>query len=77
MSRYGPVKTLVGYLSPPGHDHDDNCLQYFYTCSNGHETAMSLRRRCPAPNCDWVGKADCFCHPGSKVDEWPALENNT
>jgi len=67
----GTWGTLVGYSSPSGHghDHDDNCLKRSYVCKNGHRKTVSLRRSCPA--CDWVGKADCFCHEGPKVDEWP------
>lgn len=66
--------TCVGYFSPEGHDHDDNCLRRIYTCAEGHQTTVSLRRRCPAPGCDWTGKEICRCHPGPKVDEWPKIE---
>lgn len=64
--------TLVGYLSPVGHNHDDNCLKRSYVCSNGHYQTLSKRRRCQV--CDWVGKEECFCHSGKKVDEWPEAE---
>jgi hypothetical protein len=64
-------QTLVGYFSPPGHDHDDNCLSRTYRCTCGHSIHISLRRRCSNPDCDWVGKDECFCHKGKKVDEWP------
>lgn len=62
-------ETLVGYYSPPGHDHNDNCLVRTYACPNGHRFSYALRRRCPA--CDWVGKSECFCHTGQKLDAWP------
>lgn len=64
-------ETCVGYFSPPGHDHDDNCRTKGAACANGHRWTMSKRRRCPA--CDWVGKDECFCHPGKKVDDWPQV----
>jgi len=67
------VSTLLGYSSPPGHDHDDNCVRKIYWCKNGHDQAVSIRRRCLNPKCDWVGKDECFCHPGKKVDEWPEV----
>lgn len=62
-------QTLVGYLSPPGHYHDDNCMLQIYRCPNGHFRKISKRRRCQ--KCDWVGKESCFCHDGLKLDEWP------
>lgn len=62
-------QTLVGYESPEGHEHDDNCLSRVYVCGNGHERKVSKRRSCPA--CDWKGKTSCSCHPGEKVDTWP------
>lgn len=72
MSSDGTTSTtLVGYQSPLGHDHDDNCLTRCYHCPNGHGKTISLRRRCPNLSCDWVGKEKCFCHPGKKVDRWP------
>lgn len=67
----GTWQTLVGYSSPPGHNHDDNCLHSTYGCVNGHEQEVYLRRSCPNPECDWRGKATCGCHPGEKVEEWP------
>lgn len=60
---------MIGYSSPPGHDHDDNCQTCLYTCKNGHKIKLSKRNTCPA--CDWKGKEECFCHKGKKVDEWP------
>lgn len=59
--------TLVGYASPPGHSHDDNCRKRVYACEAGHETELSVINRCPA--CDWTGKKTCFC--SVKVDRWP------
>lgn len=68
--RASETKTMVGYSSPPGHNHDDNCLLRMYVCDQcGHNHKVSKRRRCPA--CDWVGKDSCFCHKGPKLDEWP------
>jgi hypothetical protein len=69
----GTEMTCVGFFSPPGHDHDDNCLKRVYVCADGHRTVVSKRRRCPAPGCDWKGKETCFCHPNPKVDEWPEV----
>lgn len=66
-------KTLVGYSSPPEHDHDDNCECQIYICPSGHRRKISKRRRCP--KCEWVGKESCFCHDGLKVDEWPKPPN--
>lgn len=63
------VMSCVGYLSPDGHDHDDNCVVRTYVCPNGHSAAVSKRRTCPV--CDWKGKETCFCHQDPKVDEWP------
>lgn len=68
----GEFQTLVGYSSPAGHNHDDNCKTRVYSCENGHRRVVSLRRRCPV--CDWVGKATCGCHnPPEKVDAWPEV----
>lgn len=64
---HGGFSTLVGYYSPPGHDHDDNCRAWYYSCANGHHTLLHIRNTCPV--CDWKGKATCFCHRGEKVDK--------
>ncbi len=69
MSHRGTSMTLVGYYSPPGHDHDDNCRTRIYTCPNGHSMGVSRQNSCPV--CDWKGKSICFCHPGEKVSHWP------
>jgi hypothetical protein len=70
MSPQGGIgETLVAYRSPPGHDHNDNCLSQKYTCQQGHERIISRRRRCPV--CDWTGRDVCFCHDSTKVDNWP------
>lgn len=69
--KWGESRTLVGYSSPPGHNHDDNCRKRTYECPNGHHIIVSKRNRCSTPGCDWVGKPDCFCHPDPKVEEWP------
>ena len=62
-------ETLVGYRSPGGHNHNDNCLIRVYRCPAGHYLNVSVRRMCPV--CDWKGKTQCFCHPGKKLDKWP------
>lgn len=63
------LATLVGYESPEGHEHDDNCLSRVYVCSNQHQKKVSLRRSCPT--CDWLGRETCFCHTDPKVKERP------
>lgn len=65
----GEYMTLVGYSSPPGHDHDDNCRKRVYVCADGHRTFMSKQNSCPA--CDWKGQLRCGCHEGDKVGTWP------
>lgn len=65
----GTSETMVGFSSPPGHDHDDNCRKRTYICKAGHRATLSIRRTCPS--CDWRGKETCFCHDGEKVDSWP------
>lgn len=71
--RIEETATLVGYSSPEGHNHDDNCIVRTYICKNGHTMKISKQRRCPA--CDWVGKLLCACHYGSrysvKLEDWP------
>ena len=59
--------TCVGYISPDGHNHDDNCRKRFYTCPNDHRINLSIINTCPA--CDWTGKKECFC--SKKVEKWP------
>lgn len=70
----GTMTTLVGYFSPLGHNHDDNCRTRLYACENGHRYEISKRNKCPALGCGWKGKERCFCHKGAKVDEWPDQE---
>jgi hypothetical protein len=65
------MSTLVGYYSPSGHDHDDNCVKRGYTCAKGHDIIISKQNACDAEGCTWKGKETCFCHPGQKVEEWP------
>lgn len=64
-------QTAVGYDSPPGHDHDDNCVTRAYKCKKGHVVKLSIRRRCPVEGCGWEGKERCSCHKMDKFDEWP------
>ena len=66
----GESQTLVGFMSPVGHDHDDNCRKRPYKCVNGHFWQESKQNRCSTPGCTWVGSDECFCHPGKKVKEW-------
>lgn len=69
----GPTTTtLVGYSSPEGCDHDDNCLTRIYKCKNNHSRKVSIRRVCS--NCSWVGKDDCGCHSEKKLNHWPGEE---
>jgi hypothetical protein len=62
------ISTLVGFISPAGHNHDDNCRSRRYFCACGYAKTIYKRNRCPV--CDWVGIKTCFCHKGTKVDEW-------
>lgn len=66
-------ETLVGFSSPPGHDHDNNCLSIDLRCEAGHRIHLSPRRKCFVEGCDWVGKEECFCHKGKKDPEWPEV----
>lgn len=66
----GTTETTVGYFSPPGHDHDPNCMRRTYACPNGHQTELAIVRRCPTKGCDWKGRTECFCC-ARFVDEWP------
>ncbi len=62
------TSTCVGYFSPEGHDHNDNCVSRFYECETcGYSFSVSKQNKCPA--CDWVGKSSCFCHEGEKLKE--------
>ena len=72
----GTEETLVGYISPPGHDHDDNCKSGILVCSNGHRKAASVQRRCSNLDCTWVGKKTCFCHEGKKLDKFPTKKED-
>ena len=73
VKHHGTCQTLVGYSSPPGHDHDDNCRSRMYECEDGHRTGITAQNHCHAEGCDWAGKTKCFCHHGDKLAEWPAL----
>ena len=77
MSHSGTHETMVGYQSPPGHDHDDNCKKRLYVCDNGHEHRISRQNRCHV--CDWVGKTECSACYGEwskKVAHWPEEEQS-
>lgn len=57
---HGSCETLVGYLSPQGHSHDDNCIIHSFNClKNGHRFIERMQRCCP--KCEWKGKMECFC----------------
>jgi hypothetical protein len=66
----GTGSTLVGYLSPPGHNHNDNCRKRTYVCKCGYKKTVSKINTCPT--CDWTGKEECFCCPDGKLKQWPA-----
>lgn len=69
----GICSTLVGYISPLGHDHDDNCNTMCYMCDNGHKIGVSKINKCPV--CVWVGKRECGCHTiKEKFPEWPDFD---
>src|ERR1700679_2901348 len=59
----GSSSTLVGYSSPTGHDHDDNCRTHEYLCDNGHHVAEKKQKVCSFPGCNGKGKPECFCGP--------------
>lgn len=40
------MMTLLGCGSPPGHDHDCNCVGRPAWCASGHRTMLGLVRRC-------------------------------
>ena len=63
--------TCVGFYSPPGHNHDDNCMSRSIRCANDHRYNVSHRRSCP--KCDWKGAPTCWCCKFAKVDKWPVI----
>lgn len=65
------MTTYVGFISPVGHNHDDNCQTKNFLCKNGHKIIISKRNRCHVDGCNWMGRDKCHCHPGKKVDVWP------
>lgn len=66
--------TAVGYFSPPGHNHDDNCRTYAYACAEGHVASISPINRCHKRGCGWVGKDSCFCT--NKVPSLPEVDQH-
>lgn len=71
MTYFGTMTTLVGYVSPPGHNHDDNCRTREYKCYNGHSILVSVRNVCPNATCDWKGKESCRTCQTILYDKWP------
>lgn len=71
MTYGGTSSTYVGYLSPRGHNHDDNCLSRRYSCACGNQVKVSKQNKCDADGCDWVGKSECGCCGGIKLTDWP------
>ena len=75
MINIGETVTYVGYISPKGHNHNDNCRVRKYQCKYKHEKIISKRNKCSDRglnrDCTWKGKETCGCHEGKKVDEWP------
>lgn len=59
--------TLVGYFSPPGHDHDDNCRKFYFNCKNNHSFSVRVRNICSVVGCDWKGKESCECHSDNPI----------
>ena len=55
--------TLVGYVSPEGHDHDDNCRWFRFQCFNGHAFEVRVQNLCPS--CNWEGKEWCYSCGGN------------
>lgn len=67
-------ETTVGYFSPDGHEHDDNCLTQAFRCANGHTVRGSIQRSCSTVGCDWKGKRDCCGYDrGPKWTYWPLV----
>ena len=56
MTARGNYMTYVGYISPPGHDHDDNRKTYKFTCECGVVMYTFKQNKCPNPECAWVGR---------------------
>lgn len=49
-------RTLIGYYSPPGHNHDDNCRSFYFDCSCG--SRFSVR---PVEDCSVCGILYVYC----------------
>jgi hypothetical protein len=64
-------ETTVGFFSPPGHDHNDNCLSALFLCVRGHSTRIAKVRTCPVEGCDWRGRTTCSACRATFVDEVP------
>lgn len=59
----GIESTLVGYMSPEGHSHDDNCKSAIRGCKDckwvGEKSWRPFRNFCKDPECDWQGREYC------------------
>jgi hypothetical protein len=52
-------ETMVGFFSPKGHDHDDNCRKFRFRCKDSHGYIVRVRNTCPTEGCNWKGKENC------------------
>lgn len=66
-------QTLVGYFSPPGHDHDANCTTLTYRCPQGHQETLRIQKGCLADGCDWKGPNYCTVCNAANVWDVDAL----
>ena len=65
------TRTLVGFFSPEGHNHDDNCIVRKFVCFDCKESYKESRVNvCSAEGCNWSGKKACECHGGMKIKKW-------
>lgn len=63
-------QTLVGFSSPPGHNHDANCMTITFACAADHRESMRLQRGCLVEGCGWRGDDYCVtCHEANIWDE--------
>lgn len=70
--RKGYSSTYCGYISPPGHDHDNNERDFEMKCVCGNEFSVRVINTCPNHNCDWEGKKGIV--ESLTAEQWAALE---